>query len=286
MTVLESLHQFVDKVALKGEEIYAKVGVVTEIQEDKSTCTIVPIDGSPTIYDVKLQVSPSPIPHEIPSVSEDINQQKILSQAKGTTMVVPKKGSFACVIFINSTTAFIGMVEKADKIFNIINPSIGDTPNTAMQMSEGNLLLEATGTERSGGEIKIWAGESSLSIKKNAEENTFTAIVNETKTLNITNNEITISENSTGQIIKLSETDKNIKILSDETSVIIDHDKIEATKEKSKLTINDSHIELQIEGGSKIESKKDKLTLALKDSKIEITENSIDINNGALKVNS
>lgn len=91
LTIREAIQQIIKD----EEELYSVVGIVTSVDEDKRTAEIEPIDGSGTIFDVKLQANES-----------------------GTTglVTIPAEDSEVVVTFLSKDTAFVSLCTDVEKI--------------------------------------------------------------------------------------------------------------------------------------------------------------------------
>ena len=87
--------EHIRKLADNGDEIYAKIGVVKTVNTKDRTCDVDPIDGSATIFGVRLQA--------------DIN-------GSDGFLIVPVKGSHVIVNFLNKNAAFVALTYKIDYV--------------------------------------------------------------------------------------------------------------------------------------------------------------------------
>lgn len=55
----KSIRQIIQNVNQNGDEIYCKIGIVTEIDTQNKTVVVEPIDGSTPVLDVKIQADVS-----------------------------------------------------------------------------------------------------------------------------------------------------------------------------------------------------------------------------------
>lgn len=77
------MKELIQKLADKGEEIYAKICEVISVDVDNQTADVQPLDGSAEITDVYLQV------------------------AENGVFVEPKVGSLVCVVFVTKELAVV-----------------------------------------------------------------------------------------------------------------------------------------------------------------------------------
>jgi len=89
------------RTLLSREKIYCIIGTVNDVDNVNRVCTVLPIDGSPELFDVRM-------------TSE-------ISTSGGLTdgfCIFPLKGSIVTVAFINSTTGIIINSNTASQIFS------------------------------------------------------------------------------------------------------------------------------------------------------------------------
>ena len=97
MTVLSAI-KTIFKILITRERIYCSIGKVKTgtIDIAKRTCTIEPIDGTPALFDVRLQSSES--------------------LANKGLCIFPKENSFVTVAYLNPTTGVIVSTSEIDSI--------------------------------------------------------------------------------------------------------------------------------------------------------------------------
>jgi len=94
MTIEDALYKFFLKF-LGKERIYSKTGVVSDVNETTRLCNVLPNDGSPLLYNVRLQT---------------------IKDSSTGFVVIPKNGTECIVSFINKSTAFLSSCEESDKL--------------------------------------------------------------------------------------------------------------------------------------------------------------------------
>jgi len=96
----DDLKQIIKDIALKGEEVYSKVGKVTEVDLTARTCTVEPIDDSAALNNVRLQAS--------------IN-------ASDGIVLAPVVGSFVVCTFLTPNISVITLFTEVDSVEVKIN---------------------------------------------------------------------------------------------------------------------------------------------------------------------
>ncbi|MCG8476199.1 MAG: hypothetical protein MI784_12095 [Cytophagales bacterium] len=262
MSLSETLHAFVDKVALKNEEVYAKIGTVAaeSVDTEKGTCTVKPIDGTPEIYDVRLKAAPTPLPGDIRVSSDSKSELKSIA----SRIEVPKEGSYVCVVFINNDNAFIAMNEQVEYIYTAVAPKTEDDDKNEVcttysimrdghigfaveNEKEGEFIskvgdaivhLHKVNEEENGkktltetGSLKI--GDISFELKKVTETETQT----QTATVQVGKSSFVIRKDNNGETIQLSSGGSTIHLTEDSIEAAIkDGSTINMAGEK--VTIN------------------------------------------------
>ena len=92
---MTKIAEHIRELADNGDEIYAKIGVVKSVNTKDRTCDVDPIDGSATIFGVRLQA--------------DIN-------GSDGFLIVPVKGSHVIVNFLNKNAAFVALTYDIDYV--------------------------------------------------------------------------------------------------------------------------------------------------------------------------
>jgi hypothetical protein len=95
MTIKDAIYLYFDSF-LKKERIYSKTGVVSNVNSTTKLCDVLPNDGSPMVYNVRLQAI------------KDAGDNGIL--------VLPKNGTECIITFINKNIAFLSQCKEVDKI--------------------------------------------------------------------------------------------------------------------------------------------------------------------------
>ena len=226
MSISDSLHNFVDKVALKNDEVYAKIGIVTKIDDSKSTCTVKPIDGSPEIFDVRLKASLCKSPNDI-KISKTENTAS--SDHPVSLIEVPQLGSHVCVIFLNANNAFVALSEKVDTIYQAIAPIPSLTG--ASKSSTYSLMNEGFyGLNIDKGESVFKVGDSIIKITHKNTPSPVIEIINKQAD---GSNSITLDTNG------ISIEDKNAnKVTTNANGIIIEE------SNSSKITLSSSGTEI------------------------------------------
>lgn len=96
-----------------GDELYSLVGVVTEIDEQSMTCTVDPVNGSATIYDVRFKCE----------MSEGVGFE-----------LLPKLNSKVVVTFLSANSAYVALYSEVTR-FKV---EIG---STVFEIEAGGLKL-------------------------------------------------------------------------------------------------------------------------------------------------
>ncbi len=91
----QALREAFIKASQTNEEVYATVCKVITVDESKRTCDVEPIDGSATIYDVRLQANES--------------------DTEGV-VVFPKKDSMVIVSFLGKEVAYVALCSEIEAI--------------------------------------------------------------------------------------------------------------------------------------------------------------------------
>lgn len=83
------------EIAKSNDEVYSTVAQVTAVNETQRTCTVAPVDGTATVYNVRLQAA--------------IN-------GKEGFVAIPKTNSFVIITFLDRNTAYVGVMSELDKV--------------------------------------------------------------------------------------------------------------------------------------------------------------------------
>lgn len=95
MTIRDVIYQYFNQF-LNKEKIYSKAGVVSNVNSTTKLCYVTPNDGSPMVYNVRLQA---------------------VKDASNTGVVIlPKDGTNVIITYINRTVAFVSQCEEVDKL--------------------------------------------------------------------------------------------------------------------------------------------------------------------------
>ena len=106
---------------LNKEKVYSKIGIVSNINTTIKLCNVMPNDGSPELFNVRLQA---------------------VKDASDTGItIIPKNNTNVIVTFINNKVGFISQCEEVDKIIisnsteslkDILNDLINDALKNAI----------------------------------------------------------------------------------------------------------------------------------------------------------
>ena len=94
MTIKEAIYQYFTQF-LSKEKVYAKTGVVSNVNESARLCDVTPNDGSPIVYNVRLQV---------------------VKDATTGFVQIPKSGTECVITFINRSTAVLVSCKEITKL--------------------------------------------------------------------------------------------------------------------------------------------------------------------------
>lgn len=92
---MSDVQKHIQRLSNTGDEVYAKVCTVVEVDATKKTCDVKPIDGGAELFDIPY--------------SADV-------QGDGLIMH-PKKGSYVLVVFLDKHNAQICNVSELDKLY-------------------------------------------------------------------------------------------------------------------------------------------------------------------------
>jgi len=95
MNIRDVIYQYFNQF-LSREKIYSKIGVVSDTNSTTKLCNVLPNDGSPMVYNVRLQVV------------KDANNTGVL--------VLPKNGTNVIITYLNHKLAFVSQCQEVDKI--------------------------------------------------------------------------------------------------------------------------------------------------------------------------
>lgn len=102
---------------LEGQELYSTVATVKSVDSQKRVCEAVPIDGTATLFDVKMQANES--------------------QTNGF-LVIPKVGSKVIVTFMNQTSAFLSLCAEIDSFEVILGEKSIKLTSDGLVLNGGN----------------------------------------------------------------------------------------------------------------------------------------------------
>jgi len=112
MTIREAIRM----MSMTDEEIYSVIGVVSNIDIDKRTCTVSPVNGNADILEVRLQ--------SVESGSNGI-------------VVVPENGTEVVATFINKEQAFISLCSGVSQV-------VADIDDAAIVAKDGLTIASET----------------------------------------------------------------------------------------------------------------------------------------------
>lgn len=145
---MANLRDIIRELIKDNEEIYSCVCVVEEVDKDKRTCDVAPIDGSAKIFDVRLQSK----------VSSEIG-----------LVMFPLTGSEVTVTFISKELAFVSCTNEIDEI----KLDIGDfslfIDSENFNKSVKNIVLNTTDYEQNSTNTEI----NAQNFEVNGENTTF-----------------------------------------------------------------------------------------------------------------
>jgi len=120
MTIRDAIYQYFQQF-MNREKIYSKAGIVSNINKTTKLCDVTPNDGSPIVYNVRLQA---------------------VKDASNTGIVIlPKDNTNVIITYINRTVAFVSQCEEVDKIIisnngeslkSILNDLVNDALKNAI----------------------------------------------------------------------------------------------------------------------------------------------------------
>jgi len=110
----------IKKMSKSGDEVYAKVCEVLEVNTQEATIDVKPTDGTAEIFDVRLQAE---------------------SQTGGL-VVLPKVGSMVLVVFLNKNSAAVVNTSEIQKLSLVISPCIFEVDNTGFLLQKENETLK------------------------------------------------------------------------------------------------------------------------------------------------
>ena len=109
MTIKEAIYQYFTQF-LSKEKVYAKTGVVSNVNETTRLCDVIPNDGSPIVYNVRLQA---------------------VKDSTTGFVQIPKTGTECVITFINRSTAVLISCKEITKL--LIDA------DTVIQFNDGTL---------------------------------------------------------------------------------------------------------------------------------------------------
>lgn len=123
------IKDYIKKLAANNDEIYSITGKVISVDKSARTCEVEPINGTGTLYDVRLQV--------------DLEQ-------KTGIVTMPEIGSYVIVTFINRLTGYVALCSKiayyelvvGNQTFILDNKGLGLKNNTADFKSDLNDIFD------------------------------------------------------------------------------------------------------------------------------------------------
>lgn len=162
MTINDAIKEFFKRF-VKSEEIYAKIGTVSNVDEVNRICDVEPIDGEAEILNVRLQ--------------------SVTTSALGI-VPIPKDGSKVVVNFLNNEAGFVSLYSEIDKL--LIDTDLvkfnGGSLDGLVKINELTTKLNLLKTEVQAELVKIQTGLAGVggvytpgtltSFDKNNYENT------------------------------------------------------------------------------------------------------------------
>jgi len=122
MTIEEALYQFFFKF-LNKERIYSKTGVVSDVNTTTKLCNVLPNDGVPMIYNVRLQA--------------------VKDASDNGVLIIPKDGTECIITFVNRSTAFLAQSKEVEKIIIAGNSeSLKDILNDLVNDALKNAIIQ------------------------------------------------------------------------------------------------------------------------------------------------
>jgi hypothetical protein len=106
------IKDLIKKLVSDQEEIYSLIAVVNEVDEEKRTCNLKPVNGTAELFDVRLQSS--------------VNSET-------GVVLFPKIGSYVVANFISKELAYITKTDQITKIKVLIN-------ETSIEIDEDNFI--------------------------------------------------------------------------------------------------------------------------------------------------
>jgi hypothetical protein len=133
MTIKEAIYQYFTQF-LSKEKVYAKTGVVSNVNETTRLCDVTPNDGSPIVYNVRLQA---------------------LKDSTTGFVQIPKAGTECVITFINRSTAVLisckeitKLIVDADTIIQFNGGALGGMVKVASLVSAYNSVVTDLNTIR------------------------------------------------------------------------------------------------------------------------------------------